>query len=548
MKNFIFVIFFTLMFAFNLNLKSFSQNVAEEELRSVSKVTFENYKGSYESVGHQYLRNIGNALSKVQSFAKLVTYNNYSIVRVNPKEDKFGADIIFISKNSRLKHINAFRTIVAEYLCQKYGYTFDKAYTIAVFATYYNAVYRGNTEYFRKKYSEEIFKFTSRDIGISTKYYEWPGKTEFVIPIKLGIGKEKPKLGEIGDKSVIDKVKGEIATKERKELLNIRKEEFSKEKKEIEKKEKEIKQKKEEIAKREQELNKREEELKQKEQELKQKNDSQKLEEVDKEKQKLQEEKQEIIEEKQLLEQEERKVEKVKQENEKEEKQIKEEEKEIKKEELKELIKKNPEKLVEKVEELEKKEEELKKKEEELQKIEEYVKSGKAGEKNIIGTKLYYLKKQNFEPMGHYNNHMYLVDLENQKIIKESTFTNICGFKYYVYGDGVVVIGFKTKHSYEHFLVLLDPETLEPKIIGKDNIFWRSFIEFKDDYLYAIVIINNKYYLGKFNKKLERVGISDVEVDMDTFISFYGDKIFINDKNKSITVLDSSLKKIGEIK
>ncbi len=183
-----------------------------------------------------------------------------------------------------------------------------------------------------------------------------------------------------------------------------------------------------------------------------------------------------------------------------------------------------------------------------MKKVEEKIKSEKAGEKNILGTKLYYLKKQDFEPMGHYNNHMYLIDLESQKIIKESSFTNICGFKYYVYSDGVVVIGFKEKHSYDHFLVLLDSETLEPRIIGKDNIFWRTFIEFKDDYLYAITIVNNNYYLGKFNRKLERIGISEVEVDKDTFISFYGDKIFINDKNKNIVVLDSSLKKINEIR
>ncbi len=66
-------------------------------------------------------------------------------------------------------------------------------------------MYRGNIRYFGIKYSQEIFKFTSENIGISTKYYEWPGKTELVIPTKIVVGKEKPKLGEISDKNVIRK-------------------------------------------------------------------------------------------------------------------------------------------------------------------------------------------------------------------------------------------------------------------------------------------------------------------------------------------------------
>ncbi|MGC8869500.1 MAG: P83/100 family protein, partial [Brevinematia bacterium] len=220
---------------FVLTIKLFSQIVAEEELKSVRKVKFENYQGKYQSVGEDYLKEIGKKISDIESFNKLKTYNNYSIVRVKPKEDKLGADIIFISKKSKLKHINALRTIIAEYLSTKYNYTFENAYTIAIFATYYNAIYRGNIEYFKSKYSEELFKFTSKNIGISTKYYEWAGKTELVIPTKLGVDKEKPKLSEIGSKKVIEKIKDQLKIEERKEMLNIRKEELNKEKEEIKK-------------------------------------------------------------------------------------------------------------------------------------------------------------------------------------------------------------------------------------------------------------------------------------------------------------------------
>lgn len=61
--------------------------------------------------------------------------------------------------------------------------------------------------------------------------------------------------------------------------------------------------------------------------------------------------------------------------------------------------------------------------------------------------------------------------------------------------------------------------------------------------------MNRKYYLGKFDRKLNRVGLSDIEVYPDTFVTFYKGKIFINDKDKNIVALDEeTLKKVDQVK
>lgn len=520
------LVLITILFFFS---NAFGVNVAEDEIKKSRRVVFENYKGGVKGVSVKELIDAGRSLASIMEDKTVKKYLQYSVVRVLPSEELFGADIIYISDQSKIKHINAIRFILAGYFSQKFGYKYGQAYTLAVFTTYYNAIHRGDLDYFSKKYVGDLFAFTTENIGISTKYYEWAGKTELIIPTKVSILGEKPNLGEIGKEDVIRELKkqDDLGLDERKEMVDIRKKELEEERGEIEKKEKELQEKREELEKRKEEISRKEEELKAKE-------------DVSKgEISKIEEEKRKISEEEKSLEAEEERLEKAKEEVKKEEEEIKKEEERIKKDE----------ELLERKDDLAKKEEELKKKEEELKKKEEEVASQEKGNRIIVGDKMYYLKKLGFRPEGHYDNRMFLIDINDMKIMKQSSFTNICGFKYYVYGEGVVVIGNTGSHSDKHFLVLLDVNTIDPLIVGKDDIFWRSFIEFNNDFLYAITIVNNKYYLGKFDKKLNRVGISDVEVHPDTFITFYKGKIFINDKDKNIIVLDeATLKKVDQVK
>ena len=161
-------------------------------------------------------------------------------------------------------------------------------------------------------------------------------------------------------------------------------------------------------------------------------------------------------------------------------------------------------------------------------------------DENIFQDKFYYLKIKEYMNDGHYNNEMYIIDAISRKVLVKSPLERICGSRYDIFKEGVVVISFLSDHNSAHNLTLLDLETLEPKVTGVDNIFWRSFVEIKDDFIYAIIKEKENYYLGKFNKRMENVAKSKEKIDNSTFITFYKDYIYINgDKKKDILVLSN---------
>ena len=190
----------------------------------------------------------------------------------------------------------------------------------------------------------------------------------------------------------------------------------------------------------------------------------------------------------------------------------------------------------------------LSKKEKELDEREDKLRS-KEIDPNIYADKLYYLKIKEYLQDGHYNNEMVVIDPASRKILFKSPEKNICGSRYDIFSGGVVVITHKGNHTIGHRLTLLDRNTLEPKIYGSDNIFWRSFIIIKEEFIYAIVIENGKFYLGRFDTNLKMVSLSSEEISENTFISFWDKYIYINRADKSIMVLEKeTLKRIDIIK
>ena len=142
-----------------------------------------------------------------------------------------------------------------------------------------------------------------------------------------------------------------------------------------------------------------------------------------------------------------------------------------------------------------------------------------------------------------------MINPETRKVEFKSPVTNICGRRYDIFSGGIVVITHKGDHKKGHNLTLIDRNTLELTKTGKDDIFWRSFIEIRDQYIYAITRKGGKYYLGKFNTELELEAESAEEVSQDSFITFFEDTIYINRADKTIIILKKDdLSFIGEIK
>ncbi len=587
MKKYLFAVII-LLFTTSL----FSIEVDIDEISKSKKVNFTNYTGKggkFESISE--IKSVGYRLShsvkKGEPDTPFKYYMKYSVVRalaVNDKE-KFSADIFFIDKDARVDHIQNVRRMISAYLESMYGYTGKEADAVALYTTYYNALYRGNTDYFSSKYSAAVTKYlTKKNAGISTRYSDWPGKTAIVIPLT-----EESKRGEIGgiDPFIIsdDKVKEEIKKDggnktSTDELITIKEKEIDKSKKDIVEDKKKIEEKKKEVAddkkkieEKKTETEKKKEEIKKEKEETskikdpekrkeKEKEITEKEEEVKKEEKKVTEDEKKIVKKEEDVKKEEKVVEKKEEETIKKEEEVKKEKTDTgegdkgkttettkdtgdKKTEEKKTDKKKPEetkkeKTEEKTplkdEELKKKEETLKEKEKELDKREDTLKDKNSGD-GVFGLKIYYLEVKEYLEGGHYNNTMYMINTQTKKVDFKSPVTNICGRRYDVFSGGIAVITHTGDHKAGHRLTLLDRTTLKEIKTGEDNIFWRSFIEIKDGNIYAIVKEQENFYLAKFNTDLKIIAKSSEKVNQNTFITFFDKSIYINREDKTIVIL-----------
>ncbi|MES0491519.1 MAG: P83/100 family protein, partial [Leptospirales bacterium] len=240
------------VFLIPISLMSISVN--QKEIKTVEPVEFEDYEGPQNKDTPEEVAGIGKNLKlglKAGPNTEKYTWNNkYTIVRaVDPKSEKLNADIFIIEKYAKVDTIKNVRRILAGYLQEAYGYSYQDAFTLAKFITYYNAVYRSNMDYFEKKYSKKVLSYlTAENAGIAINYKEWPGNTRMVIPLT----KNDSELNttDITDDEVITnlkKGKEDRGVEDRKEIVKIKKEDLEKKKEKLEEKKEETNKKEEKI-------------------------------------------------------------------------------------------------------------------------------------------------------------------------------------------------------------------------------------------------------------------------------------------------------------
>ncbi|HPS57393.1 MAG TPA: P83/100 family protein [Spirochaetota bacterium] len=550
---------------FSITLSALEVDV--DEISSSKKIDFINYEGrggKFETVDQ--ILSIGYQLAYMASrgsYNERFRYHmKYSVVRVDGAGDKskYSADILFIDKDARVDHIKNVRRIISSYLEQLYNYTPEQARALALYVTYYNAIHRGDMGYFESRYREKVLDYiTEKNAGIAIRYDQWPGKTALVIP--LTTESKRGKIGtidpfEISDEKVKKEIKKEKDTvDDRRELVKIKEDEIGKRKEDLDKDKKKTEDRKKETEKKRTDVEKKKEEvLKEKEKIAKEKEDVKKITNPEERKKKEDEikKKEDIVKEKETTTKKEDK--KVKQEEDrvkKDETEIKKTEDDLKKKE--EDTKKDKEELTGQkdgkvtdtkkdktaTDEITKKEDELKKKEKELDKREDKLRD-KQTDQNVFGLKIYYLEIKEYLDGGHYNNNLYMINATTKKIDFKSPVTNICGRRYDIYSGGIAVITHQGSHTSGHRLTLIDREKLTLLKTGTDNVFWRSFIEVRDGFIFVIVKDGEDYYLGKFDADLKLVAKSKDKIHQNSFITFYEESIFINREDMTIIVLKKS--------
>ena len=216
--------------------------VNEKEIQSVGSeiIQFENYNGPHRVIDSlDSIRSIGKGLGNdvkksLEDEGSFRINEKYSVIHaVNASEKtKLDADIILINENATVDHIKNLRRIIASYLSTAYGYNDDDAMTVATFVTVYNAVYRGKINVFQEKYKDVVTKYlTSSKCGLSTKWSEWPGQSQIVIPLSdLNGGLSTVDTSVISDKEVVNSMKEEDdkGVDERKNMVDIKEREAEK--------------------------------------------------------------------------------------------------------------------------------------------------------------------------------------------------------------------------------------------------------------------------------------------------------------------------------
>ena len=214
----------------------FALDVDEEELQElgVSDIDFINYTGPYETIDSiDEIRSIGRALGQSidieQGASDFVFNGKYRIIHAVDFEtdDGLDADIFIPLSTSRVDHIDNMRRIISGFLQEAYGYQPADADLLARWTTIYNAVARGNLEFFTERYKLVVTdNLSAENAGLSRRYDEWPGMSRVVIPLAQDaapgvLGTVDP--GELGDERVIEELRSQEdrGVEERQEMVDL---------------------------------------------------------------------------------------------------------------------------------------------------------------------------------------------------------------------------------------------------------------------------------------------------------------------------------------
>ena len=501
-----------------------------DELKTAKKVEFVNYTGPISVFQTDFdIRGIGRALArriKEGNAAASFEVKYTAVHAVDAAEQgKLSADIIVLEKDAKIDTIDNVRRVTSAYMAGLYDYPRRDADLLALFVSYYNAVYRGNLPYFAGKYKTVVTAhLDAGKVGISTNYFDWPGTTQMVIPLNDAATKDifgALNSSVLTDSKVIEQLRGkeDKGVPERSAIAALKEKEAAKGQQQVDAEAKKLAEQKQKTAEQQAALDTARRDGEQAKTEQDRAAAQEKVDAREAELAKSQEQ-QKAAEEKLTAQQ--AAVQQKQQEVRQEKKDIAADQAAVKIEQKPEEVKK-----------------ELAQREADVTKREEAVKNGQS-DQAIFAGKLYYLKVKEYLTGGHYNNDMLIINAASAAVILKSTEAMICGRKFDLYKNGVVVITYKNNHNEGHFLTLLDLDTLQRKAISEQSVFFRSFVETREDVTYAVVERAGAYYLGAFSPEMKLLASSKDQVDPDSFISFYNDLVYINDKNRNILVLNKT--------
>jgi len=231
-----------------VSIGGFAQ-VNRDELQDLPPVVFINYEGPHARVDtREAIRQIGVVIGRqvsdrergMASTMEAMTIeqrrthsyrfeigavNRYFVIHCvsGPENNKLDADIFGLGVDAGVDHIRNLRVIIQGYLQSAYDYSERDAALLAEYITIYNAVYRGNWDYFVERYKTMVMGHLTRErAGLSIRYDEWPGRTLIVIPLGHG-GLSSIDTAAISDSRVIEEMRREDdqGVPQRQQMVNL---------------------------------------------------------------------------------------------------------------------------------------------------------------------------------------------------------------------------------------------------------------------------------------------------------------------------------------
>ena len=214
MKNFGRTLFFCVLFSFSMVVGHAQVDRGELE-RHQAPVNFVNFEGPViRNETREQIRQIGVILG--QSIAagqtQVGALHHYFVIHsVSPPDgDRLDAVIFGIGSGAAVDHIRNVRTIIQGYLQAAFNYSESDATLLAQFVTIYNAVNRGDWDFVSARYKTPVLgHLTPQNVGLSTNWTEWAGRTRMLIPLAGMGGLSAIDTAAIADPRVIDELRRE---------------------------------------------------------------------------------------------------------------------------------------------------------------------------------------------------------------------------------------------------------------------------------------------------------------------------------------------------
>jgi hypothetical protein len=210
----------------------FAQVDRSELQKDLGPVEFINYEGPYSRIETRaQIRNVGYSLGLGVRAGQTRTggQGRYFVIHSvsAPEGDRLDADIFSLGIDVGVDHIRNLRLIIQGYLEGAYGYSAQDAGLLAQYVTIYNAVYRGDWDYFTSRYKKPVMDNQDSDrAGLSIRFDEWPGRTRMMIPIGIGGSGSLSAIDttSLGDDRITEELRKEDdrGVEQRKEMVGLK--------------------------------------------------------------------------------------------------------------------------------------------------------------------------------------------------------------------------------------------------------------------------------------------------------------------------------------